>query len=56
MLVADGYVMPEYIAGMFARDRELSVYLGNMLAIPHGEFEYKQYIKKMLKGEEVTVE
>lgn len=46
MLVADGYVMPEYIDGMFARDRELSVYLGNMLAIPHGEFEYKQYIKK----------
>ena len=45
ILVDGGYVMPEYLEGMLARDHSLSVFMGNNLAIPHGEFEYKQYIK-----------
>jgi len=46
MLVKAGYVEEKYIEGMLARDHSLSVYMGNDLAIPHGEFEYKKYIKK----------
>jgi mannitol/fructose-specific phosphotransferase system IIA component/galactitol-specific phosphotransferase system IIB component len=45
LLVDSGYVQPEYLQGMLARDHSLSVFMGNTLAIPHGEFEYKQYIK-----------
>jgi mannitol/fructose-specific phosphotransferase system IIA component len=44
--VDGGYVMPQYLQGMLDRDHSLSVFMGNTLAIPHGEFEYKQYIKK----------
>jgi mannitol/fructose-specific phosphotransferase system IIA component/galactitol-specific phosphotransferase system IIB component len=45
LLVDGGYVAPEYLKGMLDRDHSLSVFMGNTLAIPHGEFEYKQYIK-----------
>jgi PTS system mannitol-specific IIC component len=44
-LVASGYVEPEYIEGMLERDHSLSVYMGNAIALPHGEYEYKRYIK-----------
>lgn len=45
MLVDGGYVTPEYIQGMMERDHSLSVFMGNTLAIPHGEYEYKKFIK-----------
>jgi len=45
-LVESGYVDKEYIEGMLKRDHEITVYIGNDIAIPHGEYEYKQYIKE----------
>jgi mannitol/fructose-specific phosphotransferase system IIA component/galactitol-specific phosphotransferase system IIB component len=45
-LVESGYVEPAYIQGMIERDHSLSVYLGNHIALPHGEFEYKKNILK----------
>jgi len=44
-LVQSGYVEKEYIEGMLERDHSLSVYMGNFIALPHGEYEYKKYIK-----------
>ncbi len=44
LLVDSGYVKPRYIEGMLKRDASLSVFVGNYLAIPHGEFEYKEDI------------
>lgn len=44
MLVNTGYVRKEYVASMHVRNQELSVYIGNSLAIPHGTNEGKQYI------------
>ena len=43
-MVATHYVTTRYVQGMLDRDRNLSVYLGNMLAIPHGEYEVKDEI------------
>ncbi len=37
VFVNSGYVAPSYIDGMLARERVLSTYLGNGIAIPHGE-------------------
>lgn len=45
MLLEKGYVDKEYVESMLKRDENLSVYLGNYLALPHGEFEAKDYIK-----------
>jgi PTS system mannitol-specific IIC component len=44
-LVQSGYVEREYIDGMLERDHSLSVFMGNSIALPHGEYEYKKYIK-----------
>ncbi len=46
LLVEAGYADNEYIEGMLARDNHFSTAIGNAIAIPHGEKEYKQYIKK----------
>lgn len=46
MLVKSGYVSEEYVASMHDRNKELSVYIGNSLAIPHGTNEGKQFIKQ----------
>ena len=46
LLVAEGYVTHRYIDGMLARDRSFSTAIGNMIAIPHGENEYKREILK----------
>ena len=43
-LVRTGYVKPEYIQGMLDRDHSLTTYIGNDIAIPHGEFDSKQYV------------
>ncbi len=46
LLTAAGYADAEYTEGMIARDNSFSVAIGNLIAIPHGEKEYKKYIKK----------
>ncbi|MFC3932940.1 PTS sugar transporter subunit IIA [Streptococcus dentapri] len=46
-LLADGgYVNPEYIDAMVRRDQELSVYMGNFIAIPHGTDDAKKEVLK----------
>ena len=42
LLVKGGYVTTEYIDGMLAREQTMSTYLGNGVAIPHGQFENKE--------------
>jgi mannitol/fructose-specific phosphotransferase system IIA component len=46
MLVDAGYVNPRYVEGMIARDKGFSTAIGNYIAIPHGEKEYKSEILK----------
>lgn len=35
-----------YIEGMIKRDHDVTTYIGNDIAIPHGEYEVKQYVKE----------
>jgi mannitol PTS system EIIA component len=44
LLVNSGCVKPAYIDGMLAREETMSTYLGNGVAIPHGEFENRDDI------------
>ncbi|CAM3107153.1 PTS mannitol transporter subunit IIA [Lactococcus hircilactis] len=46
LLVDGGYVNPEYIPAMIERDKELSVYMGNFIAIPHGTDAAKKEVLK----------
>ncbi|WP_390409896.1 PTS sugar transporter subunit IIA [Lacticaseibacillus jixiensis] len=46
LLVDNGNVEPEYIDSMIARNRDVSVYMGNFIAIPHGQEDGMKYIKK----------
>lgn len=46
ILVDSGYVEVEYIEAMLQRERDLSTYIGNGTAIPHGISEAKKRIKK----------
>ena len=46
LLVDGGYVTEQYIEGMIARNRNFTTAIGNGIAIPHGEKDYKQYINK----------
>ena len=43
-LVAAGAVTPAYVDAMFDRERTVSTYMGNYLAIPHGTNESKDTI------------
>ena len=45
LLVESGYVEDGYINGMLAREKKFSTYIGNGVAIPHGENEVKELIK-----------
>ena len=45
ILVEVGAVEPAYIDSMFDRERSVSTYMGNYLAIPHGTNESKEQIK-----------
>lgn len=45
MLVDSGYANERYIEGMISRDRGFSTAIGNHIAIPHGENDYKCEIK-----------
>lgn len=46
LLVEAGYVEEGYIQGMLNRDHDLTTYIGNDIAIPHGEYEVKDCVKK----------
>lgn len=46
LLVDNGCVGPEYIESMIARNNDVSTYMGNFIAIPHGTDEGKKFIKK----------
>lgn len=46
ILVENGYVEPKYIESMMKREITLSTYLGNFVAIPHGEEGSGKYINK----------
>ena len=39
VLVRTGYAAPSYVDGMLEREKVISTYLGNGLAIPHGQPE-----------------
>ena len=41
-----GAVAPGYLDSMFDRERSVSTYMGNYLAIPHGTNESKQQIRR----------
>lgn len=44
LLISGGYVKDNYIEGMKAREEEVTTYMGNGVAIPHGMNEYKKEI------------
>jgi len=44
LLVSRGYVKENYIEGMKERENEVTTYMGNGVAIPHGMNEYKKQI------------
>ena len=44
MLLDSGYVTERYIEGMVKRDNSFSTGIGNFIAIPHGEEDYKKDI------------
>ncbi len=46
LLKASGYIEEGYIQGMLNRDHSLTTYIGNDIAIPHGEYEVKDCVKK----------
>lgn len=46
ILVDAGAVTPEYVDAMFERERSVSTYMGNYLAIPHGTNEAKGAITR----------
>jgi PTS system mannitol-specific IIA component len=45
LLVDAGAVSPEYVDAMFEREKSVSTYMGNYLAIPHGTNEAKDTIR-----------
>lgn len=46
LLQQGGYISEGYIQGMLNRDHQLTTYIGNDLAIPHGEYEVKDCVLK----------
>ena len=46
LLVDAGAVTPSYVDAMFEREKSVSTYMGNYLAIPHGTNEAKDSIKR----------
>ncbi len=46
LLVERGYVNPDYVPAMLRRNEELSVYMGNFIAIPHGTDDAKKEVLK----------
>lgn len=46
ILVEAGAVSPSYVDAMFERERSVSTYMGNYLAIPHGTNDAKDSISR----------
>lgn len=46
LLVACGAVEPSYVESMHERERSVSTYMGNTLAIPHGTNEAKAAVRR----------
>lgn len=46
LLVSGGCVAEGYIEGMLAREETMSTYVGNGVAIPHGQFDNLSLIKR----------
>ena len=46
LLVDAGAVSPAYVDAMFEREKSVSTYMGNLLAIPHGTNEAKDTITR----------
>lgn len=46
LLVEAGCVTAAYVAGMLAREQTMSTYLGNGVAIPHGQFESRAEVRR----------
>jgi PTS system mannitol-specific IIA component len=46
LLVDSGAVSPAYVDAMFEREKSVSTYMGNLLAIPHGTNEAKDTISR----------
>ncbi len=46
LLADNGYVNMEYIEGMKKRENDITTYIGNGIAIPHGTSDYIKYIKR----------
>ncbi len=46
LLVKAGCVAPAYVEGMLAREQTMSTYIGNGVAIPHGQFDDKASIHR----------
>lgn len=46
LLVKGGYVKQPYVDGMLARERDISTYIGQGIAIPHGENAVKDQVIK----------
>jgi PTS system mannitol-specific IIC component len=46
VLLENGYIEEPYIEGMLVRDHSVTTYIGNDIAIPHGEYEVKPYVKE----------
>ena len=44
VLLENQYIEKPYIDGMLQRDHSLTTYIGNHIAIPHGEYEVKQHV------------
>ncbi|HWR60800.1 MAG TPA: PTS sugar transporter subunit IIA [Clostridia bacterium] len=46
LLSENGYVDIEYLEGMRKREKDITTYIGNGIAIPHGTSEYVKHIRK----------
>lgn len=46
LLVENGYVEDRYIDSMFEREKSVSTFMGNAVAIPHGTGDSKQWIER----------
>ena len=46
LLTANGYVEEPYLLGMRKREEDITTYIGNGIAIPHGMNEFIKYINK----------
>lgn len=46
LLVQNGHVEEKYIDSMFEREKSVSTFMGNAVAIPHGTSDSKQWVEK----------